>query len=79
MALTRLRARRIVIVGPGTILGRASSPEDRAERRQVTVLFSDLVGSTAPLVLGAVASSAEGFVIRVAPPIFVREAPADVL
>ena len=23
-------------------------PEDRAERRQVTVMFSDLVGSTAP-------------------------------
>jgi class 3 adenylate cyclase len=26
---------------------RASAPEDRAERRQVTVMFSDLVGSTA--------------------------------
>src|SRR5580698_10553373 len=25
----------------------SASPEDRAERRQVTVLFSDLVGSTA--------------------------------
>src|ERR1700747_1937484 len=27
--------------------GFTASPEDRAERRQVTVLFSDLVGSTA--------------------------------
>jgi hypothetical protein len=26
---------------------RSASPEDRAERRQVTVMFSDLVGSTA--------------------------------
>jgi hypothetical protein len=27
----------------------SASPEDRAERRHVTVMFSDLVGSTAPL------------------------------
>src|SRR5215510_6781977 len=27
--------------------GPSASPEDRAERRQVTVMFSDLVGSTA--------------------------------
>ena len=26
----------------------SAQPEDRAERRQVTVMFSDLVGSTAP-------------------------------
>ena len=30
-----------------TSSGPAGSPEDRAERRQVTVMFSDLVGSTA--------------------------------
>jgi class 3 adenylate cyclase len=30
-----------------TSSGPAVSPEDRAERRQITVLFSDLVGSTA--------------------------------
>src|ERR1700748_1932722 len=38
--------------GPSVAAGAASStpsarPEDRAERRQVTVMFSDLVGSTA--------------------------------
>ncbi|MGC2076927.1 MAG: hypothetical protein WA728_13015, partial [Xanthobacteraceae bacterium] len=30
-----------------TMLSLRVSPEDRAERRQVTVMFSDLVGSTA--------------------------------
>jgi class 3 adenylate cyclase len=40
------------VTGPSSEPGAASvvltvSPEDRAERRQVTVLFSDLVGSTA--------------------------------
>ena len=32
---------------PKTAPGASASPEDRAERRQVTVMFSDLVGSTA--------------------------------
>ena len=31
----------------GTPAAPSKSPEDRAERRQVTVMFSDLVGSTA--------------------------------
>ena len=40
------------VPGPSAAAGRrpvprASTPEDRAERRQVTVMFSDLVGSTA--------------------------------
>jgi class 3 adenylate cyclase len=30
-----------------TLTAPSASPEDRAERRQVTVMFSDLVGSTA--------------------------------
>jgi class 3 adenylate cyclase len=35
-------------VGPATTSSAPSAqPEDRAERRQVTVMFSDLVGSTA--------------------------------
>ena len=32
---------------PNAAPGVSPSPEDRAERRQVTVMFSDLVGSTA--------------------------------
>src|SRR5262249_27323401 len=40
------------VTGPSAAAGATSSapsarPEDRAERRQVTVMFSDLVGSTA--------------------------------
>src|SRR5262245_38265410 len=40
------------VTGPSITAGAGSStpsahPEDRAERRQVTVMFSDLVGSTA--------------------------------
>jgi class 3 adenylate cyclase len=42
---------RALRVRPSDIVTAASaksvSPEDRAERRQVTVMFSDLVGSTA--------------------------------
>jgi class 3 adenylate cyclase len=34
-------------VNPATSSTPSASPEDRAERRQVTVMFSDLVGSTA--------------------------------
>jgi class 3 adenylate cyclase len=34
-------------VDPATTSSTPSAPEDRAERRQVTVMFSDLVGSTA--------------------------------
>jgi hypothetical protein len=68
MALTRLRARWIVIVGTRHY-SRAGlvSLDDRAERRQVTVLFSDLVGSTALSARLCWARSAVGFVIRVAP------------
>jgi predicted ATPase/class 3 adenylate cyclase len=38
---------RVPSDGATTSSGPAGSPEDRAERRQVTVMFSDLVGSTA--------------------------------
>src|SRR6516165_9897934 len=34
-------------VDAATVSSAPSAPEDRAERRQVTVMFSDLVGSTA--------------------------------
>jgi class 3 adenylate cyclase len=34
-------------VNPATSGAPSASPEDRAERRHVTVMFSDLVGSTA--------------------------------
>ena len=34
-------------LGLATVPAPSASPEDRAERRQVTVMFSDLVGSTA--------------------------------
>jgi class 3 adenylate cyclase/predicted ATPase len=38
---------RTISVDPAATSGAPSPPEDRAERRQVTVMFSDLVGSTA--------------------------------
>ena len=38
---------RVPSDGATTSSGPTVSPEDRAERRQVTVMFSDLVGSTA--------------------------------
>src|SRR5215471_4409375 len=35
------------VTPPSATPSTSTSPEDRAERRQVTVMFSDLVGSTA--------------------------------
>ena len=40
-------ARRHPLTLPSPSSASSASPEDRAERRQVTVMFSDLVGSTA--------------------------------
>ena len=40
-------ARRLPLTRATTSSAPSASPEDRAERRQVTVMFSDLVGSTA--------------------------------
>ena len=45
-ATTRAAGRPLLTQRPRRV-PQASHPEDRAERRQVTVMFSDLVGSTA--------------------------------
>ena len=47
-AIVALRAEESTKTPSGTVAPRTdTTPEDRAERRQVTVMFSDLVGSTA--------------------------------
>ena len=47
IAALRADAGGKVPTGDGTSSTPSAHPEDRAERRQVTVMFSDLVGSTA--------------------------------
>jgi hypothetical protein len=42
----------------------SAHPEDRAERRQVTVMFSDLVGSTAPADKTCVTTTSVPFTAR---------------
>ena len=46
-AIAALRTNAISKTDVATTTGTQSAPEDRAERRQVTVMFSDLVGFTA--------------------------------